>query len=151
MKTIPNPFGRGDCFFCGADNPVGLKLTFQETDTEPPEIICRWVPSSVYTGFGKILHGGIQSGLFDEIMGWTSLHFTGQVGVTSSLRIDFVKPLFVGRTLEARCRIESSDGKRVNLNAEIRNSEGEICTKATGTYIMMDRGRFDVLVSDPSG
>jgi hypothetical protein len=31
---------------------------------------------------GRILHGGIQSGLFDEIMGWTAMHVTKQVGVT---------------------------------------------------------------------
>jgi len=148
MKTLSNPYQTGGCFFCGSSNSQGLKLTFQETETEPNEVVCQWVPPSVYTGFGKILHGGIQSGIFDEIMGWATLHFTKEVGVTASLAVEFLKPLYVEQQIETRCRIQSRDRARVNLTAEIRNSLGEICTKATGTYIIMDRERFNVAVGE---
>lgn len=148
MKTLPNPYRTGGCFFCGPSNTVGLKLTFQETETEPNELVCRWVPSSLYKGFGTILHGGIQSGLFDEIMGWTTLHLTKQVGVTSSLQVDFIKPLYVEQPIEVRCRIQSRNGSRLHLEAEIRNSKEEICTKAVGTYVLMDRDRFRLAVGE---
>jgi len=148
MKTLPNPYRAGGCFFCGTSNPQGLRLTFQETETEPNELVCQWVPASMYKGFGKILHGGIQSGLFDEIMGWTTLHLTQQVAVTSALTVNFLKPLYVEQPIEVRCRIQSRDGAKVNLQAEITNSQGEICTRATGTYVIMDRNRFDQAVGD---
>ena len=147
MKTISNPLGRGDCFFCGADNPIGLKLTFQETETEPNELVCRWVPPAVFKGFGDVLHGGIQSGMFDEIMGWTTIHLTGQMGVTTSLQIEFLRPVFVNREIEVRCRIDSQDGKNVRLVGELTDRDGTVCSRATGNYFLMDRERFDHLVA----
>ena len=142
MKTLVNPYRESGCFFCGPANPQGLRLTFQETETEPNELVCRWVPSPVYQGFGTVLHGGIQSGLFDEIMGWTTMHLTHEVAVTASLEVKFVKPLHVDQPIEVRCRIASRKGARVNLAAEIKNSEGWICTTATGTYVILDPERF---------
>ena len=148
MNLIPNPFLRGDCFFCGASNPVGLKLAFYEAGTEPKEIICRWTPPALYKGLGRILHGGIQTGLFDEIMGWATVHLTKGIGVTVDLKVIFLKPLFVEQEIEVRCRIESLEGHKVNLSAEIRNQEGTLCTNATGTYLLMDEGRFKSLVGE---
>ena len=145
MKTIPNAYGTG-CFFCGSDNPVGLKLTFQETEGDPNELVCRWVPSAVFRGLGQILHGGIQSGLFDEIMGWSAHYVTGRQGVTISLQVNFVKPLFVEQEIEVRCRVDRMDGDRVHLIAEIVNAGGEVCTRGTGTYVLMDQDRFLNLV-----
>ena len=148
MRTLPNPYSAAGCFFCGQSNPHGLKLTFQETETEPNELICQWTPPSIYKGFGKVLHGGIQSGLFDEIMGWTTLHLTQTVAVTASLNVNFLKPLYVEQLIEVRCRIQSRDGTRVLLEAEIKNSEGDICSTATGTYVILKRERFETAVGD---
>ena len=146
MKLIPNPYDLDDCFFCGASNPVGLKLTFYETETQPNELVCKWSPPPVYRGFGKILHGGIQSGLFDEIMGWTTTHLYKQDGVTLELNVRFLKPLFVEQNIELRCRVESQDGDKINLVAEIKDENGVLCSKATGTYLIMGPERFKTLI-----
>ncbi|MGO9567817.1 MAG: PaaI family thioesterase [Desulfomonilaceae bacterium] len=148
MKPIPNPYRTGQCFFCGHDNPIGLKLTFYETETEPREVVLHWKASPTFSGFGKILHGGIQSGLFDEIMGWATVQFTQEAGVTTGLQIQFLKPVYVGQEIEVRCRIESQGGPKIHLAAEIRNEVGEICTRATGTYLLMDGEKFDHLVDN---
>ena len=142
MKEIPNPYRPRTCFFCGADNPIGLKLTFHETEAEPKELICRLNPSSLYAGYGRILHGGIQSGLFDEIMGWSARQLTGQLGVTGSLQIEFLKPLYVEQEIEVRCRSTSQEGSMVKLSAEITDQEGTVCTRATGAYVIVDARAF---------
>jgi acyl-coenzyme A thioesterase PaaI-like protein len=80
-KEIPNPYPEQTCFFCGEKNPIGLHLTFY-LDEENGEVNTEYVPSKHFMGLGNILHGGIQSGLFDEIMGWTTHTLTGQNGVT---------------------------------------------------------------------
>lgn len=146
MKLIPNPYDRDDCFFCGASNPVGLRLSFYETETDPHELVCKWSPPPVYRGLGKILHGGIQSGLFDEIMGWTTTHLFKQGGVTLGLNIRFLKPLFVEQDIEVRCRVESQEGDKVNMVAEITNENGVLCSQATGTYLIMNPERFKTLI-----
>lgn len=145
MKEISNPYGDG-CFFCGSLNPVGLRLTFQETEGHPNELVCRWVPSATFKGLGQILHGGIQSGLFDEIMGWSALHMTGRQGVTVSLQVNFLRPVFVEQEIEVRCRVDRMEGDKVHLIAEIVNEEGEVCTRGTGAYLLMDPDRFRNLV-----
>jgi acyl-coenzyme A thioesterase PaaI-like protein len=147
MKLIENPYeSDGTCFFCGSRNPVGLKLAFYETESEPKELVCKWVPSVVYKGFGRVLHGGIQSGLFDEIMGWTALHITHKVGVTASLNVEFLEPLYIEQEIEVRCRVGSLNGSRLNLVAEIKNAAGAVCSRANGTYVLMEHDRFNVLV-----
>lgn len=149
LNPIPRPYGTGECFFCGERNPVGLKLKFRETEREPKEVVCRWTPPAVYKGFGRVLHGGIQSGLFDEIMGWASWHFKRQAAVTVSMEIRFVRPLLIEQEIEVRCRIDSHEGKRINLSAEIRDQDREVCTKAKGTYVQMEAERFKGLVEEP--
>jgi hypothetical protein len=55
-KRIPNWSPDQDCFFCGAENPIGLKLDFY-LDEETKEVTTECVPSKLFTGFGNILHG----------------------------------------------------------------------------------------------
>ena len=94
MKPIENPYSaEGGCFFCGPKNPIGLKLRFFETEGEPKELVCRWTPSAHYRGLGKVLHGGIQSGLFDEIMGWPTFYLMAGSAVPSDLHIAFQRPV----------------------------------------------------------
>ena len=45
-----------------------------------------------------------------------------------------------------RCRIKEVRGRRVQMEAEIKNPAGEICTTASGAYILMDRERFQELM-----
>ncbi len=148
MKQITNQYSQGGCFFCGATNPVGLRLTFLVREPDTREVICRWEPPLVYAGFGRILHGGIQSGIFDEIMGWTAMHVTGKVGVTSSLDVRFLTPLFVEQQIEARCRVSRIEGSRIHLSAEITDENGVVCTEAEGAYALMDPAQFERLVGE---
>lgn len=150
MKPIPNPYRTGKCFFCGEHNPIGLKLTFYETETDPPELVLQWEASTLYSGFGSILHGGIQSGLFDEIMGWTTHHFTGKMGVTTALQVQFLKPVYVEQKIEVRRRIEARDGDKIHLAAKISNPSGQTCTTATGTYFLVELAKFEKLVEPES-
>jgi uncharacterized protein (TIGR00369 family) len=147
MQQVPDALGPTECFFCGPLNPAGLKLVFHVTDSDPVELVCQWKPPSRYTGLGRILHGGIQSGLFDEIMGWTATYLTNQVGVTSALQVRFMSPLYVEQQIEVRCRLKSRDGAKINLEAEIRDSSGKVCAEATGTCVLMELPRFKELVA----
>ena len=76
MKVeIANPYPDNNCFFCGSDNSEGLKLKFYWDETKQ-EVYTEYLPAQYFIGQGKILHGGIQMGLLDEIMGWTCYVFT---------------------------------------------------------------------------
>lgn len=97
-------------------------------------------------GLGNILHGGIQAGLFDEIMGWTTHTLTGQMGVTSELNINFLKPVYLGERLIISCRIITQENSKVQLEATIKTEEGEVCSQANGTYYLLPQDKFEQLI-----
>ena len=144
-KEIPNPYPEQECFFCGEKNPIGLHLKFY-LDEDTGEVSTEYVPSRLFMGLGNILHGGIQSGLFDEIMGWTTHTLTGQMGVTSELNINFLKPAYLEKKLMISCRIIPQENSKVQLEATIKTEEGVVCTRATGTYYLLPQDKFEQLV-----
>lgn len=143
-RELPNTYPGQECFFCGEKNPIGLKLKFF-LDESRGEVSTDFRPSRLFAGLGNILHGGLQAGLFDEIMGWATHSLTGEPGVTSKLNLEFLKPVYLESPLRVTCRIVSREGNRVQLAAEIRQSEEVVNTKATGTYHLMTQEKFDRL------
>ncbi len=91
-----------------------------------------------FTGWGRVVHGGILSTILDEIMGWSGIYLLKQFTLTQNMNIEFIKAAFVGDTLEAVGRIVSRDGKRqAQIEGVITNSSGEICAKSTANFTML--------------
>ncbi|OPY70353.1 MAG: Thioesterase superfamily protein [Syntrophorhabdaceae bacterium PtaU1.Bin034] len=143
-KEIPNFYPDQNCFFCGRENAAGLGLEFF-FDDETQEMSTEYVASAPFTGLGNILHGGIQSGLFDEIMGWTAHYLTGEMGVTSELNVRFLKPAYLGTRLVVSCRLAGRDRARIRLEAKIETSDGILCSEASGIYYLLPEERFGEL------
>lgn len=148
LEPLQNPYSGEGCFFCGAENPIGLRLKFCFDPGPPAELVCRWRARAAYRGLGKVLHGGIQSGLFDEIMGWTAHRLLGKAAVTTSLQISFTKPVTVEQDIEVRCRLAGQEGPVVHLAAELRDARGRVCASATGAYHQMSDERFRDLMGE---
>ena len=145
-EEIENPFLENKCFFCGKDNPEGLKLKFY-LDRESEEVFTEYLPTRRFTGQGDILHGAIQMGLLDEIMGWTSYAFTKEMAVTTDLNVRFVHPTYInGEKIGVRCRVISKKGPKVSMEATLLNKEGQVCTSATGTYHRLPPNKYKDLI-----
>lgn len=150
MKAeIPNRYPDRECFFCGPDNHIGLHLKFY-LDDDTGEVSTNYLPDKPFGGLGDILHGGIQAGLFDEIMGWTAHHLSGQMGVTSEINVRFIAPVYLGSPVLARCRIAKRSKRKVHLEADISRANGTVCSRATGVYHLLPRDQFDALVRHSS-
>ncbi len=144
-EKIPNPFSDNNCFFCGCNNSEGLQLTFYWDKIEK-KAYAEYLPAKHFAGQGNILHGGIQMGLLDEIMGWTSYAFTQQMAVTSNLNIDFLRPVYIcGETLSITCHVTSQIGAKVNMEATLSHN-GDICTTATGTFHILSASKYKNLI-----
>lgn len=147
-REIPSPYLDQQCFFCGERNPSGLHLKFY-LDAEEGVVSTEYTASAPFRGLGEVLHGGIQCGLFDEIMGWASHTLTGQIGVTSDFAVKFLKPVYLGTRLAVFCRIAEREGAKVRLEAWIEAPEEVVCTRATGTYHLLSQEKFDALAYRP--
>ena len=145
-KEIQNPFSDRNCFFCGSENQFGLKLKFF-WDDEKKETYTEYLPAQHFVGQGDILHGAIQMGLLDEIMGWHSYIFTREMAVTSKLNIKFLHPTYIcGEQIKITCRMISQQGPKLNMEAELSNIENIVCTTAAGTYHILTPARYKEIV-----
>lgn len=144
---IQNPYPDKKCFFCGSDNDHGLKLKFF-WDQKKEETSTEYLPAKHFVGQGDILHGAIQMGLLDEIMGWTCVVFTGEMAVTSDISINFLRPIYIfGEKIQARCQAISQNGATVHLQAKLFNSKGDICTKASATFHIISSEKYEKIIS----
>ena len=145
-EQIQNPYPDNNCFFCGSENKKGLNLKFY-WDKEKKEASTEYLPAQYFVGQGNILHGAIQMGLLDEIMGWTSYMFTKEMAVTTTINIKFLRPIYIcGQKISITCRVISMEGPRANMIATLSNNDGEECTTATGTYHILPSNKYDDLI-----
>jgi uncharacterized protein (TIGR00369 family) len=135
MKKIRNPFAGIEgynCFGCSPDNPFGLKMNFTE---EGEFLISEWQPSSHLQGYLNVLHGGIQVTLMDEIASWTVYVKAKTGGVTSSLNVDFIKPVFINKgPITLKSKLIKSDGRNATVFVELFNKENIVCARSTIDY-----------------
>ena len=144
-KEIPSPYSGDNCFFCGSKNPEGLQLKFY-LDEQTEEVSAEYLPAPPYIGQGNILHGGIQMGLLDEIMGWTSYVCAGEMAVTSDFQVTFSKPVYLGRQVKVTCRVTSRKDREIHMRSQLVDSDGNVCSVATGIYRILSKSRYESLI-----
>ncbi len=110
-------FERDDyCFACGADNPIGLRLSFELT---PDGAVTHTTLPREYQGFNNVIHGGIVATLLDEAMAYAVLSHVGEA-VTTSLNIKLRRALRVGENIKVEGRVTEKNRRAARALAEIR-------------------------------
>lgn len=144
MKKIENPWVGLDgymCFGCAPNNGHGLRMTFFE---DGDDVVATWKPDPCYQGWLNTLHGGIQSTLMDELAGWVVFRKLQTAGVTSRLDARFLKSISTDEPfLTIRGRIKDRKRAAVFIETEIRDSKGELCSKADIVYFAMSPERAE--------
>lgn len=140
MKKIINPWGGLDgymCYGCSPSNPLGLHMEFYE---DGDEVVSFWKPDIHRQGWLKVLHGGIQSTLLDEISSWVIFRKLQTAGVTSRLEVKYLKSISTDEPqLTIKARIKEQKRNAVFVHAEIYNSQDELCTRAEVVYFVVDK------------
>ncbi len=135
MRKLNNPFTPGEgfnCFGCNPDNAIGLGLEFYE-DRE--ELVTFWQPGDNYQGYNRILHGGIQATLHDEIASWVVFVKAGTAGFTRNLSVDYLQPAYTGDTrITVRARLISHEAKTAQIESTLFDSRGVACSKGRAEY-----------------
>lgn len=146
MSEIVNPFPDGTCFFCGPNNPSGLKLTFHRDGQGG--VYTDYTPEAVYCGQGDIFHGGLQMGLLDEAMWWAGYEATGVMeAVTASASFRFLRPVHIGSPVRVVCALASRDGAALMLKGRILGPDGKPCTTVRGEYRIISRERYEAILA----
>jgi len=132
---IELPYTR-ECFVCGEDNTRGMHVRFE---AHPDEIVARIKPPAETCGYRTIVHGGIQSTLLDETMGWAPAFVKRRMCVAAELTVRFLARVPVGTTLIVRGRFVEDKRLFWKCEGSIEDDEGTIYATSRGTYVPLSR------------
>ena len=134
-------FADHNCFACGGDNPIGMRLRIEIGDGVARTA---WVAGENFVGWSDKLHGGIIATMLDEVMAW-ALVGEDNWGVTARMNVAFRRPVEVGTTVRAEGWIATARRRVVDTAAHLIDAEsGDELASATGVYVAAspDRTRY---------
>jgi acyl-coenzyme A thioesterase PaaI-like protein len=121
QDLYPDDFAH--CFGCGRDNPLGHRL---KSYVEGEETVAKFTPRADQIAVPGFVYGGLIASLIDcHAMATAAAAAERAAGrsigegpaprfVTASLRVEYIAPTPVGRTLELRARLrERSERKAI--------------------------------------
>jgi uncharacterized protein (TIGR00369 family) len=119
------------CFACSPDNPIGLRLVFEDESE-----ICRtrFVPGVEHQGWIGRIHGGILATLLDEVMAQL-LYRRAETAVTAELTVRFKRAAPVGRELLVEARQVGARGRLIEVEAEARFTDGTVVATARAKFL----------------
>jgi acyl-coenzyme A thioesterase PaaI-like protein len=84
-----------------------------------------------------MVHGGVVSALFDELLGWAVVLQTGRMCFTVELAVRFVKPIWVGTQYVATAGPGTEQGRYWESEGGLRDVDGALHAKAHGRYFLL--------------
>lgn len=124
MRKQPNS---RNCFVCGMQNPVGLKLAFYE-DHESEQVQAEFTVPEKYEGYPGYVHGGIISAILDEVSGRAVMIKGGDESLFATLRltVSYRQPTPTETELVAVGWVEHAGGVGARVAGEIRLPDGTV-------------------------
>ena len=114
-----------NCFACGMENPIGLKLEMY-ADSQTGGVICNYTIPKIYEGYPNIAHGGVVTTILDEaisrvymVADHNRFMYTAKLTTKYRKHVPVEQPLRItgewikdrGRTAEARAAIYDAGGE----------------------------------------
>ncbi|PID27798.1 MAG: thioesterase [Candidatus Cloacimonadota bacterium] len=124
-----------NCFACGCENPIGLKLSFSYKDKTA---FAEFSLSRNFEGYPGVIHGGIVSALLDEAMAKSFLQ-TGIEAVTTNLKIKFKLPVKAEEIHTLKGETIKETRRTFECHAEIVNSENQVCAFADAVFFKIKK------------
>lgn len=122
------------CFGCGADNPLGLKLTFHGS-VEEQTAWTEFEPAKFMSGAIDVMHGGFVSLLLDEVSAKV-LAILGKRGVTRHLEVSFDKPVYLGGPIRLEANLIRHEGRKHFIAARVMKPGGEVLAHSKALFLV---------------
>ncbi|MGI9628797.1 MAG: PaaI family thioesterase [Longimicrobiales bacterium] len=128
-----------NCFVCGQNNPIGLKLDFR---IEDGLCLSEFTPGENHQGYPGVVHGGMIFSALDDVMAnW--LYLQGARAYTAKCDIRFKNAATVGGRLRLEGRHLDTRGRRVRMAGRaFRDEDGVLVAEALGTFMIINADEF---------
>ncbi len=124
-------FADHNCFACGAENPIGMRLHIELSDGSARTT---WTVGDDYVGWSDKAHGGIIATLLDEVMAWAPSSFDSWA-VTAEMTVRFRSPATPGEELRAEGRVVERRRRIYDVRGEVRGPDGRLIAEGRGRYL----------------
>jgi acyl-coenzyme A thioesterase PaaI-like protein len=130
-----------NCFVCGRENPLGLKVAFYTT--KPGTVEAKINFSKDYEGFPNIVHGGILSAILDEVTGRAQMLLKDRFMVTAQLTIKFCLPVLVDQPYTVLGVAGDIKGRVSKSTGQILDADGRILAEADAVFVDLAQEQID--------
>lgn len=129
------------CFGCGEERPEGLHL--RVVAGEGLSVSASFAVGPAHQGAPGLIHGGLLSTAFDEVMGTVSW-LLRVPAVTGRLETDFLRPVPVGHGVHLAAWCVGRAGRKIYHRAEARldASDGPLVAKAAALFVVVGLEHF---------
>jgi uncharacterized protein (TIGR00369 family) len=124
-------FADHNCFACGGDNPIGMRLRIEIGDGVARTA---WVAGENFVGWSDKLHGGIIATMLDEVMAWAPASFDAWA-VTAEMTIRYRSPAMPGEELVAVGRVANRRRRIYDVVGEVTAPDGRTVATGSGRYL----------------
>jgi uncharacterized protein (TIGR00369 family) len=123
-----------NCFACGKDNPIGLKLEFCYEEGIAKSVTKM---KNEFQGYPQVVHGGIVATLLDEAMAKIIL-YKEMVAVTAEMNVKYRKPLPIDKEFTLTGEIILEKSRTIKTVGKIVIND-IIVAEATATYVKVKK------------
>lgn len=127
------------CFGCGVNNPIGLKLNFQQ---EGDVIRAEFTPAKHHQGWADVVHGGLITCMLDEAMSYATM-YNGICCVTAKMETRFRRPAPLGEPLIITSSLLSHRRQLVETKASVSLKDGTLIAESTASMIVINPIKLD--------
>lgn len=141
MEKQPNSY---HCFVCGVRNNASVQVIFYDTVSRAgdPEVLARFTGQSIHQGYPGRMHGGVATGILDEVIGRainTNREEASPTiwGVAVELSAKFHLPVPLEIELAARGRITRERRRLFEGTGEIYLPDNSVAVSAEVKYVKL--------------
>lgn len=118
-----------DCFVCGRSG-MGVEVTVADGTAAADLLFTDGV-----TGPPGLVHGGVTSAIFDELLGAAASDLVGRC-MTAHLEVDYRRPWPLGEPARMTVRAEQVGERKLDVTGELVDSGGQVLAESRGLWIV---------------
>lgn len=129
-----------NCFGCGAQNRIGLRLHFFVD--EAGAVLATLRMPKRFQGPHGFAHGGVIAAILDEAMSkaiHASAHGAKIMALTRRMETEYLRPTPLGAVLTLRGVQDRVDGRKHFCSGTLQDADGHALAKGTALFIAIER------------
>jgi uncharacterized protein (TIGR00369 family) len=121
-----------DCLFCGPDHPHGLRLKLRCNEAS---VVADLSVDRGFQGYENTVHGGIVSGILDEVMWWAVTVGARKMSFTRKIEVEFLRPMACGEKYRAEGRLTTTRHGAFTASGQIEDGSGRVIARAEALFM----------------